>query len=42
MSPAEQGMQAKALAEQARQHMEAANAAAVAAEAARRAAAQQR
>lgn len=38
MSPAEQGAQSKALAEQTRQHMEAAKAAAVAAEAARLAA----
>ena len=42
MSPAEQGAQARALAEQTRQHMEAAKAAAVAAEAARRAAEHQR
>lgn len=42
MSPAEQGMHARALAEQTRQHMEAAKAAAAAAEAARQAAEQQR
>lgn len=42
MSPAEQGMHARALAEQTRQHMKAAEAAAQAAEAARRAAQQQR
>lgn len=42
MSPAELGPEAKALAEQTRQHMEAAKAAAAAAEAARQAAAQQR
>ncbi|MFF0777070.1 hypothetical protein [Streptomyces sp. NPDC003720] len=42
MSPAEQGAQARALAEQTRQHMKAAEEAAAAAEAARLAAAQQR
>lgn len=41
MSPAEQGIQAKALAEQTRQHMAAAEEAAKAAEAARLAAEQQ-
>jgi hypothetical protein len=40
VSPAEQGAAAKALAEQTRQHIEAAKAAAAAAEAARRAAEQ--
>ena len=42
MSPAEQGMAAKQLAEQTRQHMEAAKAAAAAAEAARLAASRQK
>jgi hypothetical protein len=42
VSPAEQGAAAKQLAEQTRQHMEAAKAAALAAEAARQAIAQQR